>query len=288
MCLTSENNSFYGNYSLNMQGNIYPLNAPKIFGILNVNNQSFYDGGRHTGLDKAVAQCQKMLDEGSDIIDIGAVSTKPGSALISHQQEWERLKPYLNELKRNFPKALFSVDTYNSATAEKAIQNGAHLINDISGGTLDTNMPKVIGELQVPYVLMHLQGTPQTMQKNPKYSDITKEVALYFSQQLDKFYARGATDIILDLGFGFGKTIQHNFTLLKQIAYFKTLFNLPVLVGLSRKSMIYKSLDLSPKEALNGTTVLNTLALQQGANFLRVHDVDPASEAIKLVTLTQN
>jgi len=285
---TSENNRFYGNFSLSIRGEIYPLQRPQILGILNVNDHSFYDGGRHNSVDKAVAHCAQLLEEGADFIDVGAVSTKPGSALINAEDEWKQLQPFLKELVQSFPQARFSVDTYNSAVAEKAVETGAVLINDISGGTLDSKMPEVIGKLKIPYILMHLKGTPETMQNKAHYENVVKEVAYYFSVQLDKFYAHGANDLILDLGFGFGKTSSHNFELLNHLAYFKTFFELPVLAGLSRKSMIYKNLDCSPDEALNGTTVLNALALQQGADFLRVHDVKPAREAIKLVTLTQN
>jgi dihydropteroate synthase len=285
---TSENNSFSTNFTLNLKGDLVTFNKPQVLGILNVNHASFYDGGRYTQIDKALARCDQMLAEGASFIDVGAVSTKPGSAIISHQEEWQRLAPFLSALLNAFPKAYFSVDTYNARVAEKAIEKGAHLINDISGGSLDPLMPKVIGQLKVPYILMHLQGTPETMQKQTQYDNLIKDVAYYFSQKLDEFYAAGANDIILDLGFGFGKNSAQNYSLLKELAFFKQLFQRPILAGLSRKSMIYKNLGIEASDALNGTTVLNTLALQNGASLLRVHDVKPAKEAIKLVTLTQN
>lgn len=285
---TSENNSFYTNFTLKLKGDLVTFNQVQVLGILNVNPSSFYDGGRYTQIDKALLRCEQMLAEGANFIDVGAVSTKPGSALIAHKEEWQRLEPFLSALLNAFPKAYFSVDTYNARVAEKAIEKGAHLINDISGGSLDPLMPKVIGQLKVPYILMHLKGRPETMQEQAHYENVLKEVAQYFSHKLDEFYAAGAHDIILDVGFGFGKTSAQNFTLLKELAYFKSLFNQPVLAGLSRKSMIYKNLALSPNDALNGTTALNTIALLNGADLLRVHDVKPAIEAIKLVTLTQN
>lgn len=257
-------------------------------GILNINPDSFYDGGAYTSVEQALIQARKMIAEGADIIDIGPASSKPGSALINPVDEWRLVEPVLNALKSEMPEMILSLDTYNADTAEKAINQGLHMINDISGGQIDPKMISLIGESQAPYIMMHMQGLPENMQKRPQYENVVKEVAHFFSRQLESLYAAGAKDVVLDPGFGFGKTMEHNYRLFKHLSFFQQVFELPVLVGISRKSMVYKVLGGSAAEALNGTTVLNTLALQQGAAILRVHDVREAVEARKILKLTQN
>lgn len=256
-------------------------------GILNINPDSFYDGGRFTSVSAAVEQSRKMLAEGADIIDIGPASSKPGSELITPTEEWKIVEPVLSALSEEFEELTISLDTYNAATAEKAIGKGVTLINDISGGTIDPAMIEVIGDSRCPYIMMHMQGRPKTMQEQPRYENVVKEVAYYFSQQLEAFSRAGAVDLILDPGFGFGKSQAHNFRLFNHLSYFKTIFELPLLVGISRKSMLYKSLGSTAAEALNASTVMHTLAIQQGADILRVHDVREAVEVRKILNLTQ-
>jgi len=257
-------------------------------GILNINPDSFYDGGQFTSVDDALKQARKMVEEGVDIIDLGPASSKPGSKLIEPDEEWKIVEPVLKALVSEFPELAISLDTYNSATAEKAIKNGVVLINDISGGLIDPQMIPLIGESQTAYVLMHMQGLPENMQKSPQYNNVVKEVAHFFSAQLESLAKVGASDIILDPGFGFGKSEAHNYQLFQHIGYFKRIFELPVLVGISRKSMLYKALGTSAAEALNATTVMHTLALQQGADILRVHDVKEAAEVRKILNLNEN
>lgn len=288
MITISENKAFYGNRSFNLRGELRPMEHPWVMGILNLNPDSFYDGGRYAGIEAALSQTEKMLQEGADLIDLGPASSKPGSPMIGAEEEWERLTPYLKALREAFPQAAWSVDTYNAATAARAIEAGAHMINDISGGTHDPDMARVIGEAKVPFVLMHMQGQPQHMQENPQYQNVTKEVAYFFSKQIDHFNAYGAVNLILDPGFGFGKSLAHNYQLLQNLDLFKSVFNLPLLVGLSRKSMVQKVIDASAQDALNGSTVLHTLALQKGADILRVHDVRAAWEACRLVVFSQS
>lgn len=257
-------------------------------GILNINPDSFYDGGQFTSVDGALSQARKMIAEGVDIIDLGPASSKPGSKLINPKEEWKIVEPVLKALVAEFPDLAISLDTYNSTTAEKAIKNGVVLINDISGGLIDPKMIPLIGESQTAYVVMHMQGLPENMQKSPQYENVVKEVAHFFSEQLEALSRVGASDIILDPGFGFGKSQAHNFQLFQHISYFKRVFELPVLIGISRKSMLYKALGTSAAEALNATTVMHTLALQQGADILRVHDVKEAAEVRKILTLNEN
>lgn len=282
MITIDENKAFYGKRSLKMGGKLYLMDHPWVMGILNVGPDSFYDGGQYQQVAQAVDRTAQMLNEGAHLIDIGAVSTKPGSALIDPAEEWSRLKEIVPELIRQFPEAHFSIDTYNSETAEKAFNAGVHLINDVSGGTIDKHMAPVVGALCAPYVMMHIQGQPENMQNNPQYENPTGEVAKFFSRQIDFFNRYGAVNLILDPGFGFGKSLEHNYEILQRLSIFKTVFNLPVLVGFSRKSMINKVLGSKADEALNGTTVLNTIGLLKGVDILRVHDVKPALEACKL------
>lgn len=251
-------------------------------GILNITPDSFFDGGNYSSDKEILLQTEKMLNEGATFIDVGAYSSRPNAEHIPEDEELKRLLPTIELLAKNFPEILISVDTFRSNIAKKSIEIGACMINDISGGTLDKNMFKTIGELQVPYVLMHIKGTPQNMQKQPNYENITQEVLSYFAEKVMKLRQEKVNDIILDVGFGFGKTLEHNYELLKKLSHFKT-FELPILTGVSRKSMLYNLLETSAKEALNATSVANTIALQNGTNILRVHDVKEAMETIKIV-----
>lgn len=256
-------------------------------GILNINAQSFYDGGRYTEPEKALARAQSLVSEGADIIDLGPASSKPGSALISAEQEWQILEPSLRLIRTALPDTPLSIDTYNADTAEKALQLGADMINDISGAAFDARMPAVIGAAQVPYVMMHLRGTPANMQENTRYDDLMGEITRYFSEGIEQFYRHGAHDLILDPGLGFGKTRVDNYRLLQSAAYFERIFDLPVLIGASRKSMLYKLLDITAEEALNASSVAHSIALMHGARLLRVHDPAPAVEVRRILTYVQ-
>jgi dihydropteroate synthase len=264
---------FCGNLSLD-------LSQPVIMGILNLTPDSFYDGGKHNSIETALQHAEKMVSEGAKIIDIGAVSTRPGAYQVSADEEWERMKAIIPLLKSNFPGIVLSVDTYRSSIAGKAVEAGAHIINDISGGTLDDKMFETVARLNVPYVLMHIKGTPETMQKNPEYEDVVEEVRQFFEERIVKLNKLGVKQIILDPGFGFGKTLEHNYQLLNSLEVF-TAMGFPVLAGLSRKSMITKLYGGEKKEALTGTIEVNKIALQKGAKILRVHDV---KEAVGLIT----
>ncbi len=278
---------FTWKHSLNLGGKLCLMERPWVMGILNTTPDSFFSQSRAM-LEGDIRQAiRKMLEEGADIIDVGAASTRPGAKAIEPKEEIKRIQPALKILAREFPDTKVSVDTYQSEVARAAVDMGAHMINDISGGSLDEQMFLTVAELKVPYVLMHLQGTPENMQNDPRYKDVFREVAYYFSEKIRNLLDLGVNDIILDPGFGFGKTDVHNYTLMNHL-YDLKVFDRPVLVGLSRKSMINRILDISANEALNGTTVLNTIALQKGASILRVHDVKEAVEAVKIVTFTQN
>ncbi len=266
--------------TLNCRGKLLDLSTPVVMGILNLTPDSFYDGGELNTIDAAITKCAKMLNDGAVIIDIGAYSSRPGAEEISEEEELKRLLPYLNQLVKNFPDTVFSVDTFRANVAEKAIENGTAIINDISGG--NDEMFQTVRKLGVPYILMHIKGTPQTMQQNLLEGKILNEVMFYFSERLNKLHRLGVNDIILDPGFGFGKTLEQNYELLKAFEQFR-IFDKPLLAGVSRKSMINKVLGTKPKNALNGTAVLNTLLLERGADILRVHDVKEAVEAVKLV-----
>lgn len=257
-------------------------------GILNINPHSFYDGGKYTSAEKALEQALKMQAAGADIIDLGPASSKPGEELIDPQEEWQRLHPVLQLLQKEAPHLKLSLDTYNSATADRALNLGVAMINDISGGSFDPAMFKTVARYKVPYVLMHIKGEPKTMAQEAHYENVISEISNYFSEKLEKLYALGLNDVILDPGFGFAKTVDQNYQLMAQLDYFKASFKNPLLVGISRKSMISKFLKLSKDESLNATTVLNTLALSKGADILRVHDVREAKEAVKILTFTQN
>lgn len=251
-------------------------------GILNVTPNSFYDGGKHREINSIIHQVDKMLLEGADFIDIGAYSSKPNADLVSESEEIERLKPVIKELINTFPNIILSVDTFRAAVAKVAVEHGAAIVNDISAGLLDEKMLPTVADLKVPYIMMHMRGNPQTMQSLTQYADIVKEITFYFSERVQKARSFGISDIIIDPGFGFAKTLVQNYEILNKMDFFSML-DLPLLVGVSRKSMIYKVLDNTPQEALNGTSVINTIALQKGAKILRVHDVKEAVECIKLV-----
>lgn len=250
-------------------------------GILNVTDNSFYDGGKHITEKEWIAHTEKMITEGADIIDIGVTSSRPGSKLSDKNEEAKKIGKVINSIVKEFPKAILSVDTYWSLTAKTAIGEGAHIINDISAGDIDSEMFSTIAELKVPYIIMHMQGTPETMQVAPNYTDVTREVIFSLSEKVDKLKRLGVSDIIIDPGFGFGKTVEQNFQLfndLELLGYFER----PIIVGVSRKSMICKALGVEPDNALNGTTALNMLALEKGADILRVHDVKEAVEVVAL------
>lgn len=273
--------------TINAGGKLIDLSSPIVMGILNLTPDSFYDGGINKNENVLLDNVEKMLSDGAAIIDIGAYSSKPGASHVSQDEELNRLLPVLRLLNKSFPDVLFSIDTFRSEVASIAIQEGASMINDISGGEMDDKMFEVIAQLKIPYILIHMQGTPQTMQLNPTYENVVTEIAQYFSQKVNKLKELGCNDIILDPGFGFGKTLQHNYTLLKYLSHFK-MFGLPLLAGVSRKSMIGKVIDTNPVNSLNGTTVCNTIALLNGAKILRVHDVKEAIEAVKIVNFMQH
>ncbi len=257
-----------------------------IMGILNITNDSFYDGGKYLEEIEIINQVKKMLDEGAEIIDIGAQSSRPGASLSKEEDELKKLLPIIKLLKSNFKNIILSIDTYWSKVAEEAVKEGASIINDISAGEIDKKMFNTIAKLDVPYILMHMKDTPKNMQTDPNYDNVTECIFNFFKEKLKILENMGVNNIILDPGFGFGKTIEHNYILLNELKKFKKL-NKPLLVGLSRKSMIYKPLKITPKNALNGTTILNTIALKNGANILRVHDVKEAAECIKISKLVQ-
>ncbi len=270
-------------FSLNGAGWQIDLSTPVVMGILNITPDSFFDGGKFTESDTQLFQAEKMLNEGAAIIDLGATSTRPGAEEVMVDEELNRVMPALQSLKKEFPQAIISVDTYRSKVAKIAIENGAHIINDVSGGTIDDEMFQIIADLEVPYVLMHIKGTPKNMQNDTQYVDVVQEVKYFFKKQLRKLGNIGVTDnIILDPGFGFGKTLENNYELLKDLSSF-TDMGCPILAGISRKSIINKVLNKTQDEALNGTTALNTIALLNGANILRVHDVKEAVEVVRLV-----
>lgn len=267
---------------LKFRGRKIELAAPAVMGILNVTPDSFFDGGKYNDEKSILHQTEKMLSEGATLIDIGACSTRPNATLVSEEEEMKRLLTAIQIVRKRFPDAIISADTFRSNVARHAVSEGANLINDISGGTIDKNIFDVIGKLQIPYILMHIQGTPQTMQQEPRYTKVVAEVINYFENRIRLALSKGIEQIIIDPGFGFGKTVEHNYELLKNLSAFKR-FGFPILVGLSRKSMLNKILGTTPETALNGTTVANTIALLNGTNILRVHDVKEAMEAMKIV-----
>jgi len=268
--------------TINCKGKLIDFSTPKVMGILNITPDSFFDGGKYKNEHDILSQTEKMLMDGATFIDVGAYSSRPGAKHISEEEELQRIIPVIELLINKFPEIIISVDTFRSKVAIETIKIGAALINDISGGTMDVSMFKTIAKLQVPYILMHMQGTPQNMQQNPIYKNVTSDIISFFAEQIFKLQQLKVNDVIIDVGFGFGKTIAHNFDILKSLKLFKSL-EVPILAGISRKSMLYKTLEITPQEALNATTVANTIALLNGANLLRVHDVKEAVEAIKIV-----
>lgn len=270
-------------HTLNLRGKLYSLCEPKIMGILNVTPDSFYAESRTSDEEHIAARVQQLMDDGADMIDIGGYSSRPGADDVSPEEEMNRLRRGLRVVRHLYPEVPISVDTFRADVARMCVEEeGADIINDISGGMMDRQMFRTVARLGVPYILMHMQGTPDTMQQAPHYDNLRREVMLYFAERIDRLCQMGAKDIIVDPGFGFGKTLEHNYELFHHLDDFN-LFNLPLLVGISRKSMIYKLLDGTPQTSLNGTTVLNTIALMKGAHILRVHDVKEAVEAKRIV-----
>lgn len=266
---------------------VMQFDKPLVMGILNITSDSFYDGGNYLNEDAWMAQTNRMIDEGADIIDIGAISSRPGAELISEDVELTQLIPVLRKLVLTFPDTIFSVDTFRAKVVKEAKSAGAHIINDISGGNMDAEMLNAVAESGLPYVLMHMQGIPATMQKNPDYSDILINISDFFNDKIQELNARGIQSIILDPGFGFGKTIENNYTLLQNLDIFKT-FGYPVLVGISRKSMIYKPLKTTPSQVLHATSALHFQAILNGADVLRVHDVKEAKQVIEVAKMYMN
>ena len=273
--------------TINCKGKLIDLTTPKVMGILNLTPDSFYDGGKYSNENDIILQTAKMLEEGATFIDVGAYSSRPGAKHISEEEELQRIAPIVKLLVLKFPEIILSIDTFRSEVAKKCIELGAAIINDISAGEMDVTMMKTVGELKVPYIMMHMKGTPQNMQKNPVYKNVTEDVLYYFSEKIALARSYAINDLIIDPGFGFGKTQEHNFKILSELELFKNI-ELPLLIGLSRKSMIHKTLQTNAKDALNGTTSLNTISLLKGANILRVHDVKEAIECIKIVNFAKN
>lgn len=278
----TEDKLFPQKYTFQIKGCLYSLKKPKVMGILNLTPDSFFEGSRVPTTEKSVlVAVEKKISEGADFLDLGGYSTRPGATAISMEEEIARVIPAVGTIKRQFPEILLSVDTFRSQVAKAAVEEGADLVNDISAGNLDPEMLPLIAQLDVPYIAMHMKGTPQTMQSLSDYTDLVPEILAYFSKKVEQFRNFGIKDVIIDPGFGFAKTTTQNFELLKELKSLNRL-GLPVMAGVSRKSMIYKTLKISANEALNGTTALNMFALMQGANILRVHDVKEAKETIQL------
>ncbi|RYC53387.1 dihydropteroate synthase [Flagellimonas olearia] len=269
--------------TINCKGELIDLTVPKVMGILNLTPDSFFDGGAYKDEASILNQVEYMLEHGATFIDMGAYSSRPGAEHVNEDEELKRMLPVIELILKKFPDTLISVDTFRSKVALESLERGAAIINDISAGNLDEEMFKTVAQHQVPYIMMHLKGTPQSMQKEATYTDLIKDLRHYFSEKVQEATSQKINDIIIDPGFGFAKTTEQNYTLLNHLDLFKT-FDLPLLIGLSRKSMIYKVLDSNPKEALNGTTALHTIALLKGANILRAHDVKEAMECVKLVS----
>ncbi|HEY6975888.1 MAG TPA: dihydropteroate synthase [Chitinophagaceae bacterium] len=269
-------------FTLNCRGRLLTFPGAIVMGVINVTPDSFYTGSRKITINDALQKAEQMIAEGAAILDIGGQSTRPGSIKTEPEDEAKRVIPVIDAIHKHFPDTIVSVDTFYASIAEQSVQAGASVINDVSGGHFDGAMLSTIADLKVPFVCMHIKGTPQNMQQNPVYENVTREIADYFIERLEKCRKAGIHDVIIDPGFGFGKTITHNFQLLRELSIFK-MFEKPILMGISRKSTVYKTLGITTEEALNGTTVLHTLGLLNGANILRAHDVKEAMEAIKLL-----
>ncbi|NMH26940.1 dihydropteroate synthase [Flavobacterium silvaticum] len=270
--------------TINCKGRLIDFKTPKIMGILNLTPDSFFDGGSYATADEYIKRAEQILKDGGEFIDIGGYSSRPGADFVSSDEEIKRVVPAIEVLLKEFPDALLSVDTFRADVAKAAIESGAVIINDISAGLLDEKMLQVVSDLKVPYVMMHMRGNPSTMQQFTQYEDLFRDIFFYFSGRLSAARELGISDVIIDPGFGFSKTLPQNYSLLHGLENF-SIFDLPLLVGISRKSMIYKSLNTKAEEALNGTTVLNTIALSKGANILRVHDVKEAVECVRLMEM---
>ena len=269
--------------SIQLNGQLIFLDEPIVMGILNLTPDSFYDGGRYQNEKAVLYRAEEILEQGGMIVDMGAVSTRPGAQQVSEEAEINRLVPYVKSVRKHFPQAILSIDSYRSGVISRVVSEAGNcIVNDISGGDLDAKMFQTVADLGLPYILMHMKGIPLNMQQNPSYTNVVKEIILGLSEKVNTLKLLGVNDVILDPGFGFGKSREHNYQILNQLDSFR-LFELPLLVGLSRKTMIWKLLDITPEESLNGTTALNTLALMGGADILRVHDVKDAVEAIRLV-----
>ncbi|SOD15047.1 dihydropteroate synthase [Pedobacter xixiisoli] len=269
-------------HTLNCKGKLIDISKPSVMAILNITPDSFYNKSRVSSVDEALRNTEKFIEAGAKFIDVGAYSSRPGATDVSETEEIERLVPIVQAINQSFPETLISVDTFRAKVAEESIHAGAHIINDIAAGNLDEKMFETVAKLQVPYIMMHMKGTPQNMQENPSYENVTTEVFSYFSEKIKTLNNLGVKDIILDPGFGFAKTLDHNYELLRNMQLLN-FFEMPLLVGFSRKSMITKVLNIKTEEALNGTSVLNTTALLKGANILRVHDVKEAVECVELI-----
>lgn len=280
-------NEFYLKMTINCKGQLVDLSTPKVMGILNVTPNSFFDGGKYKNESEMLSKVGKMLSEGATFIDVGAYSSKPSAEFVSEEEELQRIVPIINLILEYYPETLISIDTFRSDVAKVCIENGAAIINDISAGNLDDNMLETIAKYNVPYIMMHMRGTPQTMQAMTSYENIVKEILFYFSERIAQARSHGINDLIVDPGFGFAKTLEQNYEVLQKMELFEIL-ELPLLAGVSRKSMIYKTLHSTAEEALNGTTVLNTIALTKGAKILRVHDVKEAMECITLFNKINN
>lgn len=280
-----QNTVFSTNKTLNIQGRLVTLHMPRIMGILNVTPDSFFDGGRHMQEYQILNHVEKMMEEGASFIDVGGYSSRPGADEVPQEEELTRVITAIRALVRRFPHVLLTIDTFRSEVASAAIQEGAAMVNDISGGELDPEMPKTIARLKVPYIVMHMRGTPRTMNRMTEYSNMVKEITDYFHEKVHTFHELGIRDLIIDPGFGFAKTVDQNFELLNHLEVLRILGK-PILVGLSRKSMIWRTLRSTPELALNGTAALHTIALLKGASILRVHDVKEAAEIITLVQRT--
>jgi dihydropteroate synthase len=277
-----QNTGFSTNKTLNINGRLINLDRPKVMGILNVTPDSFFDGGRFTSDSEILHQAEKMIVEGADFIDVGGYSTRPGAREVTAEEESARVLNAIHLIKKHFPDALVSIDTFRATVASAAIREGAGLINDVSGGQLDPLMFTTVAALKVPYVLMHMRGTPQTMTQQTQYDDLIRDIIQFFHKRISELTALGVKDIIVDPGFGFAKTREQNFLLLDQLEYL-TVLGKPLLAGLSRKSMIWKTLNIKPEEALNGTTALHAIALLKGASIIRVHDVKASVEVVNLM-----
>ena len=282
----NKNKKFNKTITLENGAKLLDLSTPIIMGVLNLTDDSFFDGGKHNSENKALKQTEKLLEDGATIIDIGAYSSRPNAKIISENEEWERLENNLKNINNEFPSAVLSIDTFRSEIAKRSIDAGGNLINDISAGELDGNMFDTIAQLKVPYIIMHMKGTPQNMQDNPQYNCIEDEVKIYFEKKINQLKDKGVKDIIIDPGFGFGKTLEHNYQLLNRLEHLDAL-NLPLLAGVSRKSMIYKPLGTNAEHALNGTSVIHTICLEKGVTILRAHDVKEAMECVKLTNFAK-